>query len=62
MALRRGINSDSVIHVCKEAGLFLLLADIMSSAEDCVKESLLPEDPAAAIRYFLSFISETLRH
>ena len=34
MALRRGINSDSVIHVCKEVGLFLLLADIMSSLTD----------------------------
>ena len=33
MALRRGINSDSVIHVCKEAGLFLLLADIMSRSD-----------------------------
>jgi hypothetical protein len=30
MALRRGINSCSVIHVCKEVGLFLpQLADMM---------------------------------
>jgi len=31
-----------------------------NSSEDCVEESFLPEDPYAAIRYFLSFISDKM--
>ncbi len=31
------------------------------SSEDSVVESLLPEDPSEAIRYFLSFISDKLK-
>jgi len=31
-----------------------------NSCEDCVEESLLPEDTSAAVRYFLSFISDKI--
>ena len=34
MALRRGIDSDSVTHVCKGRVLFFQLADIMSKEKE----------------------------
>ena len=33
-----------------------------NGSENCVEESDLPEDPAVAIRYFLSFISGKMKH
>ena len=33
-----------------------------NSSENCVEESCLPEDTSAAIRYFLSFISDKMDH
>lgn len=33
-----------------------------NSSENCVEESDLPEDPAGAIRHFLSFISGKMKH